>query len=163
MCDDAEVARPLRDHFPHPYTRADADAWIGMVTAATADGSPACHLAIVDAADRVVGGIGVQTFTDNKSHVVELGYYLGRAHWGRGLASAAVALMVAHVFAHFPRVERIEAQPNAANAASRRVLEKNGFSLEGTLRKAFRKHNVMHDVAIYGLLRSDPQPAAPAT
>lgn len=55
----------------------------------------------------------------------EVGYWVGREHWGRGLASRALAEMVARV------PERpLHARVAEHNAASRRVLEKCGFVLE---------------------------------
>ena len=53
---------------------------------------------------------------------LEVTYWIDRAHWGRGIASAALALLLAEVS------ERpIRARVASDNAASRRVLEKSGF------------------------------------
>ncbi len=53
----------------------------------------------------------------------EIGYWLGRAHWGRGLATAAVSRFLT---VHEPR-RPLVAVVAAHNLASRRVLEKCGF------------------------------------
>ena len=48
---------------------------------------------------------------------------------------------------------RIYAEPFAHNAASRRVLEKAGFQLEGVLRKSVTKKGQLYDSCVYGLVR----------
>lgn len=56
----------------------------------------------------------------------EVGYWIGRAHWGKGVATAALVA--------FLRVERrrpLVAHVATKNAASRRVLEKCGFAVRG--------------------------------
>ena len=60
--------------------------------------------------------------------VAGLGYRLGRAAWGRGLASEGARAMVRQAFG-VPAVERVVASTMAVNVASRRVLERLGFSL----------------------------------
>ena len=52
-------------------------------------------------------------------------------------------------------LERITAMVYAPNIPSRRVLEKNRFSLEGTIRRGAVKDGSIYDVCIYGLLRRE--------
>jgi RimJ/RimL family protein N-acetyltransferase len=59
-----------------------------------------------------------------------LGYWLGLAHQGRGYGTEAVRLLVREAFAAYP-AERIGAGVFFDNAASRRVLDKLGFSEAG--------------------------------
>lgn len=62
--------------------------------------------------------------------VAGIDYLIGEAgRCGRGLGTAVVAALCAHVFALFPDVTGIVSAPQAANRASCRVLEKNGFRL----------------------------------
>ena len=82
----------------------------------------------------------------------ELGYYVGEPYWGRGLATGAVRAACEYVFGHSDIV-RIFAEPFAANAASRRVLEKSGFRLEGVLRANAFKNGAVLDMCMYSLLR----------
>ena len=60
--------------------------------------------------------------------VAGLGYRLVRTAWGRGLASEGARAMVRHAF-EVPEVARVVASTMAVNVASRRVLERVGFSL----------------------------------
>ena len=52
-------------------------------------------------------------------------------------------------------IVRIHAEAFARNAASRRVLEKAGFALEGTLRRSVYKNGEMLDSCIYALVREE--------
>ncbi len=73
---------------------------------------------------------------------------------GRGYATEATRLLVSYLFAGYP-AERITAATDRENSPARRVLEKSGFSEEGTLRRSFLHHGSWHDLVLYGLLRSD--------
>src|SRR5262249_21994915 len=99
-----------------------------------------------------VGGIGLKPGTDVERVSAEVGYWLGERVWGRGLATAAVRALVAHAFATTV-LTRLFALPFADNAASRRVLEKAGFHLEGLLRKSAIKQGRIVDQTLYGCIR----------
>ncbi|MBQ6478034.1 MAG: GNAT family N-acetyltransferase [Erysipelotrichaceae bacterium] len=59
-------------------------------------------------------------------HKISIGYRLLEKHWGKGIASAAVALMIDYLYSSTD-IEIITASTMVENTASRRVLEKNGF------------------------------------
>jgi len=67
--DDPEVARNMRDAFPHPFTLERAHAWLAKVTPV----SPVRFFAI-DVAGEAVGGVGVSPFDDIYRHSGEIGY-----------------------------------------------------------------------------------------
>ena len=88
----------------------------------------------------------------------ELSYQLyGDRFAGRGYTTEAVQLLVDYLFAT-KKQHRIHLVIVPGNAASRRVAEKCGFVLEGTVRGAFFNHGENHDVLLYSLLRTDPRP-----
>jgi ribosomal-protein-alanine N-acetyltransferase len=88
----------------------------------------------------------------------ELSYQLyGERFAGRGYTTEAVQLLVDYLFAT-KKQHRIHLVIVPENAASRRVAEKCGFVLEGTIRGAFFNHGRNHDVLLYSLLRTDPRP-----
>ena len=88
----------------------------------------------------------------------ELSYQLyDDAFAGRGYVSEAVRLMVDYLFAN-KKAHRIQLVIVPENAASRRIADKCGFTLEGTARGAFFNDGRNQDVLLYSLLRTDPRP-----
>jgi RimJ/RimL family protein N-acetyltransferase len=151
--DNPNVSRFLRDRFPSPYTRADAEAWIAHVVGSQ---GPPTDFAIV-VGDEPVGGAGLDRFTDVHAVGAEVGYWLAEPCWGRGLATEAVVTLLPYAFGALGLL-RVQAMVYGPNTASARVLEKAGFSYEGRMRGAVRKHGVVHDVLLYARLREDPGP-----
>jgi RimJ/RimL family protein N-acetyltransferase len=149
------VWRNLTDRFPHPYTAGDARAWVRQCT--TREGPP-CHLAITLDGDPI-GGTGFERLTDLARLTAEIGYWLGEAHWGRGLATEALGLTTAYAFAQFDFV-RLQAGVLAWNPRSRRVLEKAGYALEARLERAVYKDGAVIDSWLYVRLRDGAAPGA---
>jgi [ribosomal protein S5]-alanine N-acetyltransferase len=140
---DRRIWLQLRDLFPHPYHVADAESYISRVAAE----DPPLSLAIV-VDGRAAGGVGLQPMTDVNRRTAEIGYWIGTAFWGRGIATEAVSLVTDWAFgAH--GLLRIFAQPFAHNQASRRVLEKAGYELEGTMRCSAVKDGEVRDQCLY--------------
>lgn len=146
IANDADVARHLAsDNFPHPYTRDDARSWI-----LRHKGAPEQYAIEVDG--HLAGAIGVFPYSGAQRHVAHIGYWLGKAFWGRGIATAACGCMVKRMFDEAGFM-RLETTVNAPNVASARVLEKNGFVLEGRKRAAVHVDDALCDVLVYALLR----------
>lgn len=141
--DDRRVWANLRDAFPHPYTRADAAAWLRSAPAET----PETNFAIALAGE-AVGGIGLRLQDDVFRRGAEVGYWLGAAHWGRGFATAAVRVFSDWAFAEHELV-RLFAGVFAWNQASARVLEKAGYVCEGRLRRSVVKDGRIGDQLLY--------------
>jgi [ribosomal protein S5]-alanine N-acetyltransferase len=76
---------------------------------------------------------------------------------GQGFMTEAVQLLVDYLFGA-KKEHRIHLIIVPENAASRRVAEKCGFTLEGTVRGAFFNGGRNNDVLMYSLLRTDPRP-----
>jgi [ribosomal protein S5]-alanine N-acetyltransferase len=145
--DNRRVWLNLRDRFPHPYTLADAHAFLDLV--ATQDPETAFAISV---GNEAVGGIGVTLGTDVERCSAELGYWLGEAVWGRGIATSAVRAFSEHALAAFG-LTRLYALPYARNAPSIRVLEKAGYLLEGRLRRSALKGGEVLDQLLYALVR----------
>ncbi len=148
--DDPAIWEQVRDLFPTPYTWEDAEEWIELAC----QGPEVTDFAI-DVEGEAVGGIGFAQQSDVNRCSAEIGYWVGRAWWGRGLATEALIALSAAVFALHPEILRIYAVPFADNLASRRVLEKSGYRLEGIMRDAAIKNGNLRDQAMYALLRQD--------
>jgi RimJ/RimL family protein N-acetyltransferase len=141
------VWRNLRDRFPHPYTLDDARNWIAFLDAST----PVTNWAI-EVDGEVVGGIGITLQSDVFHRSAEIGYWLGEAHWGRGVATAVLRATTDHVFASFDLC-RLFAGVFAWNPASARVLEKAGYAFEGRMRRAVVKDGATVDQLLYASVR----------
>lgn len=145
---DRGIWQNLRDIFPHPYQREDADSYIGLVTAPESTNVHLC----VEVEGHAAGAISVLFKTDVNRRSAEIGYWLARPQWGRGIASAAVRALSAYAFAHFDLC-RLYAVVFAPNIGSARVLEKAGFELEGRLRRSVTKDGQTLDALLYALVR----------
>src|SRR5688500_7750178 len=77
---DRGIWENLRDRFPHPYTVADAVAYIEQVGRRPVQTS----FGIVVAGE-AVGSISLMVGDDIARRSAEVGYWIGRAHWGRGI------------------------------------------------------------------------------
>jgi RimJ/RimL family protein N-acetyltransferase len=146
---NANVARQLRDRFPHPYTRANAQAFLKAAVSA----SDASNLAI-EVDGEAIGAVGYVIGTDVERYSAEIGYWLGESYWGRGIVTEALILVTDHVFAS-ANLLRLFALPFADNAGSIRVLEKAGYTREATLRSSSVKFGQPRDQALYARLNAE--------
>lgn len=139
----------LRDGIPLPYTIADAESYISSTLASDKDSTYAWAITVDDV---VVGSIGV--FRKDNVHCLtaEMGYYVSEEYWGKGVATEAVEQACRYVFSNTDIV-RIFAEPYDFNAASCRVLEKAGFTYEGTLRQNAIKNGQLVDSKMYAIIR----------
>lgn len=83
----------------------------------------------------------------------KLGYMMMPEYCGKGIATEAVRLIVKEAFRRKP-YERLSAVVYEPNLASVRVLEKNGFVLEGKKLKAVKCNGIIYNTLHFGLLRS---------
>jgi RimJ/RimL family protein N-acetyltransferase len=152
LADNPRVAANLRDSFPHPYTRRDAEEWIQYNL-----GLPEQENFALTVDGVLAGGIGLMRRQDVYRRSAEVGYWLGEDYWGRGIASEALRQFCTWTFDNF-ELHRLYAGVFSSNPASCRVLEKAGFSLEGRLRESVFKRGQLLDELVYGRLRSDQPP-----
>lgn len=150
LANDRRIWLNLRDGFPHPYGIDDARRFIAMAR----DMSPRTYFAIVVDGE-LAGGIGYVLRTDVERVGAEVGYWLGVRFWGRGIATEAVRQITTLAFDRQPELQRLFALPYSTNLASSRVLEKAGYTLEGTLRRNCIKDGVLLDSLMYSILRDE--------
>ncbi len=142
--------RTLR--IPFPYTEKDADEWLALVAKITQQQGRPVHFAIHSAEDSLIGGCGFDGFKVGKSHRAEIGYWLAKPFWGKGIMTAVAQRICQYAFDEFGLV-KITAHVFAHNPASARVLEKCGFQQEGFLHKHFVKDDEFINARLFGLLR----------
>jgi RimJ/RimL family protein N-acetyltransferase len=120
---DERIVRNLADA-PWPYRLRDAEAYLASAR------DPVLPSFLItertDKAPRLVGTCGLRR---RPSGAVELGYWVAREHWGRGIATEACSAVVD--IARALRLRTLEAGHFLDNPASRRVLEKLGFRPTG--------------------------------
>lgn len=144
---DEQVSRGLADRFPFPYTSEDGEAFLagrvvdlqGPVFAIEIDGE-AC------------GGIGARPGSGERRHAAELGYWLGRAHWGRGIMTRVVGVYAPWLMREL-QLYRLQATVLDFNLGSARVLQNNGFVEEGLQRAAVFKRGQLHDLRVFARVR----------
>lgn len=147
---DPDIAARLRDRFPQPYREEDAVWFVENVAA----GDPTVVFAIADPSDAAVGSIGLMPGEDVHRRTAELGYWLGREHWGRDVVSNAVEAITRYGLEELDLL-RIHAEPILPHPASERVLEKAGFLRESVKRKSVVKNGEVRDQAVWVRLASD--------
>ena len=140
------VWRQLTDRFPHPYTEEDAEAWITWAQKQ----KPETNFAIASEKE-LIGGIGLHLQEDVYHRSAMLGYWLGEPYWGRGITTRAVRAVTEWAFSELDLL-RIYAYVFESNPASSRVLEKAGYTLEGTLRQSVVKDGQVMDQLLYAIL-----------
>jgi len=139
---------------PYPYTEKDADFWVRHCLDMASTHPHISEFAIRRADGFLVGGMGVRLKTGLGHHRGELGYWLGRSFWGRGLATAGVRAVSAYAFETL-NLKRIEATAFPDNKASHRVLDKAGFVREGVLKGYHLKNGILIDACMYALVKND--------
>jgi [ribosomal protein S5]-alanine N-acetyltransferase len=146
---NANVARQLRDRFPHPYTRVNALAFLRAAIS-----TPETSNLAIDVDGEAVGAIGYVIGTDVERYSAEIGYWLGETLWGRGIATEALMLVTNDAFAT-ANLLRLFALPFAGNAGSMRVLEKAGYVREAILRSSSVKEGTPRDQALYARINPE--------
>ena len=140
---DQDVWINLSDRVPHPYELKHAEQFIELHS----EKNPPTNVAItID--DVPVGGIGIFPGEGINRVSAEMGYWIGKPHWGRGLGSAALMGMTTYVAETFD-FTRISALVFTRNAASTRLLEKSGYVREGHTRRSVIKNGVIEDEYLY--------------
>lgn len=140
---DREVFLRVSDRFGHPYSIDNARKFL----ARTMSAEPRTNFAI-EVEGAAVGGIGLKLGDDIRKQSAELGYWIGREFWNRGIMTEAVVAFCERTFAAFD-LHRIGAFVFSNNPTSARVLEKAGFVFEGRLKHEVVKDGVLLDSLVY--------------
>lgn len=146
--DNPKIAARLRDAFPNPYTRADAERFIAMA----AGGDTEIVFLAIEIDGEAAGGIGAHRLEGEKRCSAELGYWLAEPYWDRGIATDAVRGFVPVAFSRLGII-RLHAGIFSNNPASMRVLEKCGFVREDVHRSAIVKGGEVLDEVVYAMVK----------
>ena len=131
----------------------DAQAWFDRATGRLEKREAAQFVMVLRESGRCIGSCLLFKF-DEPSARAEVGYVLGREHWGHGYMFEAMKALVDFAFDRLG-LRRLEAEIDPRNMASSRLLERLGFAKEGHLRERWDSKGEISDSGLYGLLRSD--------
>ncbi|MCU0521933.1 MAG: GNAT family N-acetyltransferase [Anaerolineae bacterium] len=107
--------------------------------------------------DTVIGGVSLHNW-DKRHNRAEVGYTIAKAYWRQGIGTEAVRAVVRFAFEEL-HLHRVEAFPTMDNTASVRLLEKLGFTREGTARDVLLLDDgLYHSVGQYTMLESEYRP-----
>jgi len=143
LANSQSISRYLVYTFPFPYTRADADWWIEFGSKENG-----AQTKVIECDGVFVGSVGVIPQNGWHSHTAEIGYWVGEEFWGQGLATRALQQMTEFSLSQ-PSCQKLFAPVLGPNKASMRVLEKNGYELEGVLKRDVVKNGELFDRFIY--------------
>lgn len=155
---DAEVMRYWSS--PPLKSIADATALLKEIH----EGYRGRHLfqwGISRATDGRVIGTCTLFHLDRRHRRGEIGFALGRRHWGKGLATEALRTLIVFAFERLD-LHRLEADADPRNDRSLLLLERQGFQREGYLRERYHMEGEVQDAVLLGLLRSDWTGRAPS-
>ena len=139
----------LSDRLPNPYTNESAEWWLNIVK--ENEGKTGIFREII-VDGKIIGTISVEQKEDVYRKDAEIGYYLLPEEYSKGIMTEAVRQICETAFEKLDII-RITGLVYEPNIASRKVLEKNNFILEGTMKKAVIKNNNIYDLCIYGKIR----------
>lgn len=145
LCNEVDRSY-LSGRLPFPYTEKDADCWLNMVS--INDGINGVFRAIV-LDGKVIGNISVERKGDVFNIDGEIGYMLFKEFKSKGYMTKAVSNVCKIAFQEL-NLKRITGLVYEPNIASRKILEKNGFTLEGIMKDAVNKDLNIYDLCIYG-------------
>lgn len=151
VCQDPAVQRWTR--IPVPYSRSDAEEFVGSFAPDEWRRGTGAHFAVVADDGRGLGACGLHDI-DADNRVAEAGYYVAPEARGRRIAPRALELVTGWALSEGGFV-RVELHIDPDNAASRRTAVHAGFALEGILRRRARHRGVQRDVAMYARTTAD--------
>jgi RimJ/RimL family protein N-acetyltransferase len=150
IANNPKIAKNLRDSFPSPYTIHDARHWIEH----NQKFNPPQNFAI-EYEGRLAGSVGCEIGKNELRTNMEVGFWLGEAFWGKGIATEALQLFTEYALEKFPEVLRIYAQVYDFNVPCMKVLENSGYEPEAILRHAYIKNGKIGDLFQYVIVREE--------
>ena len=137
---------------PFPYKLSDAKEFIRKVINFEMENNLQRDWVIRRADGSLIGGIGLLYERGIQAHRSELGYWLAKAYWNKGIMTAVLKSFTNYIFLT-RSIVRLEALVFVYNPSSCRALERAGFQKEGFLHKAYKKESQYLDAWLYAMVR----------
>jgi [ribosomal protein S5]-alanine N-acetyltransferase len=147
--DDPAVAHNLFDGFPQPYTLELAQDWCGQGHLEPQYG----HVWGIEVNGEIAGCISVAPQGGIWRSSAVMGYWLGQAHWRRGITSEALGLATDWAWARLAHIQRLWMPIYARNTGSRRVALRAGYVQESFMPYAIVKAGQAIDGVNYAAYR----------
>lgn len=145
ILNDDAVTQYLSTKIPFPYTKEDAIWWVK-------EGSNSELIKAISVDGILVGCIGINTGEFEYERSGEIGYWLARSHWRKGITSAAIRQLSEYAFSHTNMV-RLFASVFSSNIPSMQLLLKSGFHQEAILERSIFKNGHFYNNHIFSLLK----------
>ncbi|AZQ64923.1 N-acetyltransferase [Flammeovirga pectinis] len=149
LVNNKNITKNLLDRFPIPFTFKHAHRFIENTKT-----SQSATVFGIEYKGEYVGNIELMHGQDVYRKGAIIGYFIGEEYWNKGIASAAVKMMVDYGFKYLDFV-KISALVFDKNIASQKVLEKAGFKVEGIFRKAVFKNEEYLNEIHYAVFSED--------
>jgi len=152
---DEEVSRFIG--WPLMKTLNETHNYVEELLKREAAGTHLYASVVLKSTQEIIGTAIIFNFDHEAKHA-ELGYVFHSSHWGKGYGAEAVALMSDFAFDSL-NLHKLHARVVDANIGSVRVLEKNGFELEGCIKDYFFIDSSYYDEMLFGKIRITGQVA----
>lgn len=136
---------------PHPYPEGGAAWWIGQAQEAWRAGEIASFMICRRGSEELIGAISLALGTAGE---VEIGYWIGVPHWGRGYATEALQRLLRYAFDELG-LERVDTYHFSHNPASGRVMQKAGLRFRGVVPLGCSRGAERYDQVRYGIAAED--------
>lgn len=133
---------------PYPYGEAQADQWIAFCAEQKKRVGATLQWAIRDEKAQLVGAIGFSEFIPGEAHKADLGYWVAKPYWGKGIATDAVKTLSKVAFEEMGLI-RLTASLFAHNERSEKVLTKCGFKQEAFMKYYYYKNEMLIDGKLF--------------
>ena len=100
----------------------------------------------------IIGAAMIFNF-DQEANQAEIGYVFDKHYWGKGYGSECVSLLSDFAFESL-NLHKIHASVVDENIGSARILEKNGYELEGQLKDHYFIENKYYDALLFGKIQA---------
>jgi ribosomal-protein-alanine N-acetyltransferase len=143
-----EFTRPFDPDRPADFYTLEAQLERARSAREKAAADQMWRYVILDEDGAVAGAISLENIIRGPAQTADIGYWVDRERNGRGLATRALEALIAEAFGPHG-LHRLEASVRPENAASRRVLERNGFEVIGLARRYLLLGGEWRDLLLY--------------
>jgi [ribosomal protein S5]-alanine N-acetyltransferase len=135
---------------PHPYTLKLANQWINKNLKNYKKRKTSFYSFAIEFEGKFSGVLGIDSIIHG--HKAELGYWLGKPYWKKGIMTEAAKAASDWAFKKY-KLKRVYAWTFPWNTASQNVLKKAGFKFEGIARKNVKKKGKYLDDHLFSKIK----------